>query len=117
MQIVDLHSVFHCFIAKFIRSTIGNSAFDAAPRARLVDIPTPILGMDTMAAFIAEDDVKMAILTVPVTSAQEVANALIESGVQAILNFSPTIIDVPDHVVVNSVDLAVELENLSYFIR
>ena len=59
----------------------------------------------------------MAILTVPATSAQEVANVLIKAGVQAILNFSPTVLDVPEDVVVNSVDLAVELENLSYFIR
>jgi redox-sensing transcriptional repressor len=34
-----------------------------------------------------------------------------------ILNFSPTLLQVPDGVVVNNVDLALELENLSYFIR
>ena len=44
-------------------------------------------------------------------------NDLVQHGIQAILNFSPTVLDVPEHVVVNSVDLAVELENLSYFIR
>ena len=38
-------------------------------------------------------------------------------GIQAILNFAPTILQVPDGVVVNNVDLAIELENLSYFIR
>jgi redox-sensing transcriptional repressor len=59
----------------------------------------------------------MAILTVPVTAAQAVANTLTAAGVQAILNFSPIILDVPDEVVVNNVDLAVELENLSYFIK
>jgi redox-sensing transcriptional repressor len=41
----------------------------------------------------------------------------VESGIQAILNFAPTILQVPDGVVVNNVDLAIELENLSYFIR
>jgi redox-sensing transcriptional repressor len=59
----------------------------------------------------------MAILTVPASSAQLVTNQIVEAGIQAILNFSPTVLDVPENVVVNSVDLAVELENLSYFIR
>ena len=81
------------------------------------DLTIPILALATMDSFIKEHQVKMAILTVPATSAQEVANALIKAGVQAILNFSPTVLDVPEDVVVNSVDLAVELENLSYFIR
>jgi redox-sensing transcriptional repressor len=59
----------------------------------------------------------MAILTVPANSAQGVVNEMVAAGIQAILNFSPTVLDVPENVVVNSVDLAVELENLSYFIR
>lgn len=93
------------------------AAFDIAPKPQGRDLTIPILALTTMDSFIKEHQVKMAILTVPATSAQEVANALIKAGVQAILNFSPTVLDVPEDVVVNSVDLAVELENLSYFIR
>lgn len=92
------------------------AAFDNQAKAR-PDIFVPILPMRQLKEFIQENDVKMAILTVPAAAAQEVANALTQAGVQAILNFSPTILDVPENVVVNSVDLAVELENLSYFIR
>ena len=73
--------------------------------------------MDKLAAFVKQHHVKMAILTVPVVAAQSVTNQLVQAGIQAILNFSPTVLEVPEHVVVNSVDLAVELENLSYFIR
>lgn len=93
------------------------AAFDLAPRPENRGLSIPILPMTAMPAFVRENQVKMAILTVPAAGAQEVANALIKAGVQAILNFSPTVLDVPDDVVVNSVDLAVELENLSYFIR
>jgi NADH/NAD ratio-sensing transcriptional regulator Rex len=50
-------------------------------------------------------------------SAQEVVNGLVAAGIQAVLNFAPIILQVPPHVVVNNVDLAIELENLSYFIR
>ncbi len=67
--------------------------------------------------FVREHGIKMAILTVPGTAAQEVVNGLVAAGVQAILNFAPIILQVPPQVVVNNVDLAIELENLSYFIR
>jgi len=92
------------------------AAFDLSPK-RTVDMSIPILGMEEMSGFIRKHQVKMAILTVPVSSAQAVTNQMVEAGIQAVLNFSPTVLDVPENVVVNSVDLAVELENLSYFIR
>ena len=66
---------------------------------------------------VREYQVKMAIVAVPATVAQEVVNRLVAAGVQAILNFAPIILQVPPNVVVNNVDLAIELENLSYFIR
>jgi redox-sensing transcriptional repressor len=94
------------------------AAFDLMPRPRSTAASgPPVLNMAEMPAFIRANSVKMAILTVPVSSAQTVTNEMVESGIQAILNFSPTVLDVPENVVVNSVDLAVELENLSYFIR
>jgi redox-sensing transcriptional repressor len=92
------------------------AAFDIAPKAQ-ADLKIPILALETMPEFILKNQVKMAILTVPANSAQGVANQIVDAGIQAILNFSPCVLDVPDQVVVNSVDLAVELENLSYFIR
>ena len=70
-----------------------------------------------MAAFIREHSVKMAILSVPAAAAQTVANQLIENGIMGILNFSPIVLAVPEDVMVNNVNLAIELENLSYFIQ
>jgi len=61
--------------------------------------------------------VKMAILAVPAEAAQEVANTLVECGIMGILNFSPIVLHVPEEVMVNNVNLAIELENLSYFIQ
>jgi redox-sensing transcriptional repressor len=72
--------------------------------------------MTELQGFIGANGVKLAILTVPGVSAQVVANQLVEAGIQAILNFSPLILQVPQNVVVNNVNLAIELENLSYFI-
>ena len=94
------------------------AAFDAEPnRKRDKEIKQPILGMDVLPAFIRERAVKMAILSVPAAAAQAVANQLIASGVTGILNFSPSVLAVPEDVMVNNVDLAIELENLSYFIH
>ena len=56
-------------------------------------------------------------ITVPATSAQEVANSLVQAGVTGILNFAPIVLQVPEDVMVNNVNLAIELENLSYFIQ
>lgn len=76
----------------------------------------PLLPMERLNRFIADQNMKLAILSVPGVSAQAVANQLVAAGIQAILNFSPLILQVPDNVVVNNVNLAIELENLSYFI-
>lgn len=92
------------------------AAFDLVPKLA-GSAPVPVLPMTGLADYIVKNTVKMAILTVPAVNAQAVCNILVEHGIQAILNFSPTVLDTPEHVVVNSVDLAVELENLSYFIR
>jgi redox-sensing transcriptional repressor len=73
--------------------------------------------MDQLAEFVQSNHVKMAIVTVPAAVAQEVANHLVECGVMGILNFAPMVLHVPEDVMVNNVNLAIELENLSYFIQ
>jgi len=94
------------------------AAFDTEPnRRRDKKITQPILGIDELPKFIAEHGVKMAILSVPVAVAQETADKLIECGVMGILNFAPIVLAVPEDVMVNNVNLAIELENLSYFIQ
>jgi redox-sensing transcriptional repressor len=94
------------------------AAFDIEPkRRRDKEIDLPILGMDELAAFVQAHHVKMAIVTVPAAVAQEVANNLVQSGVMGILNFAPIVLHVPEDVMVNNVNLAIELENLSYFIQ
>ncbi len=92
------------------------AAFDAEPgRRRDKKTKQVILGMDVLEKFIARTGVKMAILTVPAAVAQEVANTLVDVGITGILNFAPIVLSVPEEVMVNNVNLAIELENLSYF--
>ena len=95
-----------------------SAAFDADPnRAKFVKADVPVMEVSLMAQFINENNVKIAILAVPAETAQEVANNLVQAGIQALLNFSPTVLKTPDNVTVNSVDLALELEHLSYFVK
>jgi len=94
------------------------AAFDAEPkRRRDKQIKQPILGMDELKDFVLKNAVKMAILTVPAVAAQEVVNQLVQAGIVGILNFSPIVVSVPEEVMVNNVNVAIELENLSYFIQ
>lgn len=94
------------------------AAFDAEPeRVRDTGTRIPVFSNSLIRTFISDNAVKLAILAVPASAAQQVVNELVAAGVQAILNFAPVVLEVPEQVVVNNVDLALELENLSYFIR
>ncbi|MGH6630340.1 MAG: redox-sensing transcriptional repressor Rex [Burkholderiales bacterium] len=84
-------------------------------RQRRKTFPQHILHLDKLENFVRQHRIKMGIVTVPPSAAQDVANRLIGAGVSAILNFAPVVLRVPSNVVVSNVNLAIELENLSYF--
>ena len=94
------------------------AVFDSAAENLMEkDIPVPLHPAEELSAFIKENKVKMAILCVPAENAQQVANVLVDAGIQGVLNFSPAVLQVPVEVTVNNVDLALELDNLSYFVK
>ncbi|API91630.1 redox-sensing transcriptional repressor Rex [Virgibacillus sp. 6R] len=62
-------------------------------------------------------DIQVAILTIPASEAQSMADHLIEQGVEGILNFTPARITVPPNIRVHHIDLAVELQALVYFLK
>ncbi|MDQ3222287.1 MAG: redox-sensing transcriptional repressor Rex [Gemmatimonadota bacterium] len=73
-----------------------------------------VLDVDVLEAEVARRSIDMAVLVTPAESAQPVTDRLIALGVKAILNFAPVQLTVPDDVVVKTVNLALELETLSY---
>lgn len=92
------------------------AAFDADPgRKRDKLVKQPIYEMDELSKIVKEQGIKMCILTVPAAVAQEVANRLVAAGIVGILNFAPIVLAVAEDIMVNNVNLAIELENLSYF--
>lgn len=56
----------------------------------------------------------IAVLTVPAEGAQEVVDRLVGAGIRAILNFAPAQLHVPPEIVLKNVNMAMELESLSY---
>ncbi|MDT4948589.1 MAG: redox-sensing transcriptional repressor, partial [Pseudonocardiales bacterium] len=65
-------------------------------------------------AIVAEHGITIAVLAVPASAAQEVCNRLVRAGVTSILNFAPVVVSVPPHVDLRKVDLAAELQILSF---
>lgn len=92
------------------------AAFDLKPQAQR-EGRMGVRGMGAMRGLVRRREIRMAILCVPGSAAQNVAEQLSEAGIQAILNFSPVVLHLPETVAVNNVNLAIELENLSYFAR
>ena len=73
-----------------------------------------VLGIDTLEQELGRQPIDMAVLVTPAEVAQAVTDRLLALGVKAILNFAPVQLAVPDDVVVKTVNLALELETLSY---
>lgn len=65
---------------------------------------------------IGEEDVELGIIAVPASSAQEVADKMGKGGVKGVLNFAPTLLDLPEGVELAQVDITRELEQLVYYL-
>lgn len=70
--------------------------------------------VDELERVLGERDVSMVILATPGSAAQAVAERVVACGVREILSFSPVALQLPDDVVVRSVDVAGELQILAF---
>ena len=70
--------------------------------------------LDQLATVVAEKQIKLAIIAVPATAAQSIADRLSEAGIDGVLNFAPVTLSLPETVRLIGVDLAIELEQLAY---
>ncbi|WEV60174.1 redox-sensing transcriptional repressor Rex [Streptococcaceae bacterium ESL0729] len=77
----------------------------------------PIYNISDIKKNLEKDGIETAILSVQSEKAQEAANLLIDAGIKGILNFAPRRLEVPDDVIVQSVDLTSELQTLLFFMR
>ena len=77
----------------------------------------PVYPMDDLEKYLGNDDIHVAILTVPAPVAQMITDRLVKSNIKAILNFTPARLNVPPSIRVHHIDLAVELQSLIYFLK
>ena len=71
--------------------------------------------VEALGAIVTERRVAIGVIATPAESAQGVADRLVDAGVRAILNFAPTVVLVPPEVSLRKVDLATELQILSFY--
>jgi redox-sensing transcriptional repressor len=76
----------------------------------------PIYDLDDLRKISRRDGIRIAVIAVPASVAQNVLNLVVAAGIKAILNFSPGALEVPPGVKLKSVDLTVSLESLSFFL-
>ncbi len=90
--------------------------FDQDPRLIGKKIASiDIYPLDKIAAFIDNNNIKVAIIAVPAAAAQKVAELLTAYGVKAILNFAPVKLKVGGGIHVHNADLTIELQSLIYY--
>jgi len=70
--------------------------------------------LDDLPQIVADQRIRLAMLAVPSEAAQPVVDRLVAAGIEGIMNFAPVTVSVPEGVRKVGVDLAIELEQLSY---
>lgn len=70
-----------------------------------------------MPPVVREMGLKVAIIAVPAAAAQKVAEALVEAGIQSILNYAPVTLDVPAGVRVYHIDPVIGLQEMTYYLQ
>ena len=97
------------------RGFLVKGIFDVNPTLAGVSIRgVPVQLMSDLPSFVKENDIEIAVLTIPKTAAVDVAKVLVDNGVKAILNFAHTDLSLPDDVIVENVHLSDSLMRLSY---
>lgn len=73
--------------------------------------------MEELTKICQEQEIRVAIITVPASAAQAVTESLVRAGVRGILNFAPTPLRVPGNTYVEDMDITMSLEKVAYFAR
>ncbi len=94
------------------------ATFDLDPKK----IGTEINGVkcysiDRLREIVTNREISIGILTVPVYSAQDMAKALVQTGIKGILNFTTVTLNVPSHIYLEEYDMITSIEKVGYFVK
>lgn len=73
--------------------------------------------MEEITDTIKNRNIRIGIITVPAVEAQNVADQLIGAGIEAILNFAPTILKAPANIRIHAADFTTDLLSLAYYLN
>lgn len=76
-----------------------------------------VQSIDKLEEVVKQQQIRIGIISVPASSAQIVADQLVAAGIEAILNFAPSILRVPENVSIQHVDFTKELLSLAYYLN
>lgn len=97
------------------RGFVVKGLFDVNPRLEGLTIRgIPIRKMDELKSFIKDNNIEIAVLTIPKEKAVEVADMLVDTEIKGIWNFAHTDLKLPKHIIVENVHLSDSLMSLSY---
>jgi redox-sensing transcriptional repressor len=126
LGLTDEHAVAVVGIGNLGRALAGYAGFGARGIrvAALFDADPATIGerigslvvrpVDDLECLVAKLAINIAVITTPAGPAQDICDRLVAAGVTSILNFAPCVLTVPSHVDVRKVDLAAELQILSF---
>ncbi len=75
-----------------------------------------VFDVATLPERVKQNKIKIAMLTVPAASAQELADHLVKAGIKAILNYAPISLNVPRNVHVQYIDPVTHLQRMTYYL-
>ena len=75
-----------------------------------------VMDIKSLADYVKQNKIRIAMLTVPAPAAQEVADQLVKAGIRAILNYAPISLSVPKGVRVQHIDPAIHLQRMTYYL-
>ncbi len=100
------------------RGFIFKGMFDKNPEMVGEDVRgVKVMPMDELEGFVRDNDIDIAVLTIPKNSAVDIADVLVENGIRAIWNFAHVDLNVPEGILVENVHLSDSLMKLSYNIN
>ncbi len=93
------------------------AGFDSEPDLLDPSAPIPILHIGKMKEYISKNDIKLAVLTVPESSAQTIVDSLIKASIRGVVNFAPISLKGSDACLIHNINIEQEFEKLFYRIQ
>jgi len=93
------------------------AGFDSEPDRLDPDAPIPILHVGKMKEYIAKNDIKLAVLTVPEPSAQSILDSLMKANIRGVVNFAPIPLRGNEKCIIHNINIEQEFEKLFYQIQ